>query len=174
MKKHINLCFLLSIINSVRLALDLDGNLASVIFLMKNKIMAQVRENIAYRQWRGHYEWDTCQQEMFDPSVVVVPPAGRPTAVPLWVPALRAGCLRGGGMVSGRYDAEEWLTPACHLTWFCSVRDSGMFTRVHTHVRHMISTSDNKCNKRTLFLLSFDAKHAGKLALTHSHLFTFR
>lgn len=65
---------------------------------------------------------------MFDRRVVVVPSAGRPPAVPLWVPALRAGGLRRRG-------DGEWspcLTPACHLTWFCSVR--GMFTRVCTTV----------------------------------------
>lgn len=28
---------------------------------------------------------------------VVVPSAGPPTAIPLWVPALRAGCLGGRG-----------------------------------------------------------------------------
>lgn len=36
----------------------------------------------------------------------MVPSAGCPTAVSLWVPALRACCLGGGGMVSGCYDAE--------------------------------------------------------------------
>lgn len=91
-------------------------------------------ENTLFRQWRGRVKQDTCQQQMFDPLVVMVASAGPPNAVPLWVPALRAGCLRGGGMVSGRYDTEEWLTPACHLTWVLSVRDSGMFTRVDTHV----------------------------------------
>lgn len=47
------------------------------------------------------------EQHLFDPGYVMVPPAGRPTALPLWVPALKAGCLRGGGMVSGRCVAEE-------------------------------------------------------------------
>lgn len=42
------------------------------------------------------------QQKMFDPRVVMVPSAGCPTAVSLWVPALRAGCLREGG-------DGEWL-----------------------------------------------------------------
>lgn len=59
------------------------------------------------------------------------PPAGCPTAVPLWVPALRDGLLGGGrGMVSGRSD--EWWTPACHTSRMSPVRDSGMKTRVYS------------------------------------------
>lgn len=46
------------------------------------------------------------KQQMFDPGIVMVPSAGCPTAVSLWVPALRASCLREGGTVSGCYDTE--------------------------------------------------------------------
>lgn len=51
---------------------------------------------------RGHSSWDA---QMF---TVVVPSAGPPTTIPLWVPALRASCLGGGGgTVSGRYDWDD-------------------------------------------------------------------
>lgn len=40
---------------------------------------------------------------MFDPGVVMVPSAGRPAAVPLWVPALNTSCFREsrGGVGDG-------------------------------------------------------------------------
>lgn len=116
--------------------------------------------------------------QMFDRRVVVVPSAGRPTAVPLWVPALRAGGLRGGGMVSGRYDSDECLTPACHLTRFCSVRDSGMFTRVRITVTLVLETEMLKDHGHNIFSLFFlilkvqSTPESWLLTHSQSHLFT--
>ena len=108
---------------------------------------------------------------MFDPRVVVVPSAGRPTAVPLWVPALREGGLsqgRGDWWVVAVTQRSDW-PPACHLTWVCSVRDSGMF-----------DTCGRTCRSRdelqTVNATGAQAhRHARELALplTHSHLITF-
>lgn len=103
---------------------------------------------------------------MVDVHVVVVPSAGPPAAVPLRVPALSAG---GGWWVVA-------VAPACHRTWFSSVKDWGMFTRVVTHVRHVIwsrASEVNNVRAAVFSSCSVDSAHLRKPAchsLTNSLL----
>lgn len=103
--------------------------------------------------------------QMFDWRVVLVPSAGRPTAVPLWVPALRAGMSQGEG---GWWVVA--MTPACHLTiLFC--QRLGHVSRVCTSLRPL-SGSDYKWHQSTSFRCK--ARQEVGFSLTHSHLCTYR
>lgn len=145
-----------------------------LIFLKANKILALVAQTGIFNKCRGNDKQDAFQQQMFDPHVVVVASAGSSTTISLWVPALRADCLRGGGMVSGHDDAEEWLTPACHLTRLCSGQRLG-------HVY----TCGHRCTSQELVHVFYAEYFSGapcfvflqrqrefELPLTHSHFFT--
>lgn len=123
-------------------------------------IMVPVREIQHWTVWTG-----CIPAQMFDWRVVLVPSAGRPTAVPLWVPALRAGMSQGEG---GWWVVA--MTPACHLTiLFC--QRLGHVSRVCTSLRPL-SASDYKWHRSTSFRCK--ARQEAGFSLTHSHLCTYR
>ncbi len=112
-----------------------------------------------------------CQQQMFDPHVVVVPSAGRPTAVPLWVPALRAGCLREGG--DGEWSLwrggviDTCLSP--HINLFCQ-RLGHVYTRGHTSTSHDQYFRLYMLQGHSIFfyfLIRCNARQKAGLSLTH-------
>lgn len=161
--------------HTIRLWFDCYGNI--VIFPKRNEITATAWEEKKNNNNNTQTLTKTLQNRTqcsrcLTPHVVVVPSAGCPTALPLWVPALSAGCLRGGGMVSGRYDAEEWLTPACHFTSSCPVSDRGMFTRVDAHTHRTVSpdiqvfhsVNATEAHRHIIHLLHLDAKHLRELS----------
>lgn len=69
----------------------------------------------------------------------MVPSAGSPTAVPLWVPALRSDCLRAGEWWSMYKQRCDQHVPATRCDTLLS-ETRGMFTRVDTQTHHTSTT----------------------------------